>query len=111
PNGRATLVAPSMRRIQQVRLTDWALRILVTLTFFAFFFAPRQWAFPLVLVCFAAVGAWGVIYPEGVLGWAKTAHPGIDVNDSSIWWVPRLIGALFLLFVLVVSLASHGSWR
>jgi hypothetical protein len=100
-----------MRRIKQVRITDWAVRILVTVTFFAFFFAPREWVFPLVLTCFAVVGIWGILYPEGVLGWAKTAHPQIDVNDSSIWWLPRLIGTFFLFFVLLLSLAYHGGWR
>ena len=97
--------------MQQVRLTDWAVRTVVTVTFLAFFFAPSQWVFPVALVCFAVVGIWGVIYPEGILGWAKTACPSIDVNDSSIWWLPRLIGAFFLLFALLVALASRGSWR
>ena len=64
-----------MRRQQQVRLTEWAARTLVTVTFFAFSFAPSQWLFSLVLVNFATVGVGGLIYPEGVLGWAKTAHP------------------------------------
>lgn len=99
-----------MRRIQQVTVVDWAIRTLMTVTFLAFFFAPSHWTFPLVLVCFAVVGAWGVIYPEGVLGWAKTAHPSIDVDDSSMWWVPRLIGVLFLCFVLVLVFAFRGRW-
>jgi hypothetical protein len=53
----------------------------------------------------------GTLIPEGVLGWVKTAHPSLDINDSSIWWVPRLIGAFFLFFVLVLALAFHASWR
>jgi hypothetical protein len=100
-----------MRRIEQVRLTDWALRTLVVLTFFAYFVTPGRWMFPLVLLCSGAVGLWALLYPEGVLGWAKTAHPSIDVNDSSIWWIPRLIGAFFLFFVLVLALAFRSSWR
>ena len=97
--------------MQQVRLTDWAVRTLVTLTLFAFFFAPSQWVFVLVLICFGVVGVWRLIYPEGVLGWAKTAHPSLDVNDSSIWWIPRLIGVFFLFFVLLLAFASRGAWR
>jgi hypothetical protein len=100
-----------MRRTKQVRLTDWAVRTLVLLTFLAYFAAPGQWMFPLVLFCSGAVGLWALLYPEGVLGWAKTAHPNLDVNDSSIWWVPRLIGAFFLFFVLVLALAFRASWR
>jgi hypothetical protein len=95
-----------MRRIAQVRVADWIARTLTIVTFFAFFFAPSQWVLPLVLVCFAVVGACGLVYPEVVLGWAKTARPEIDVDDRSAWWVPRLIGAAFLLIVLVTALAT-----
>ena len=94
--------------MEQVRFTDWVVRIFVTVTFFAFFFAPREWVFPLVLACFAVVGLWGIVYPESVLGWVKTAHPSLDVNDSSMWWIPRLIGAFFLFFILLLALASRG---
>ena len=94
-----------MRRITQVSLADWVIRTLVVLTFFAFFVVPGRWIFPLVLLCFAVVGLWALLYPEGVLGWVKNAHPGLDVNDSSIWWVPRLIGAFFLFFIAVLALA------
>lgn len=99
-----------MRRMEQ-RFTDWTVRALVEVTFFVYFVAPSRWALTLGLVSFAAVGVWALLYPKGVLGWAKTAHPALDVNDSSIWWVPRLIGALFLFFVLVLALAFRASWR
>lgn len=99
-----------MRRIEQVRLSDSAVRTLVLVTFFAYFVAPSRWMFPLVLVCFAVVGLWAMLFPEGVLGWAKTAHRTIDVNDSSMWWVPRLIGAFFLVFVVVLAFTFRGRW-
>ena len=63
-----------MRRIEQVRLTDWAVRRLVAVTFLAYFVAPTRWIFPLVLVCFGALGIWGLLYPEGVLGLALASH-------------------------------------
>jgi len=97
-----------MRRMQQVRFSDWGVRTLVVATFFASFVAPGRWVFPLVLVCFAVVGLWAMLYPEGILGWAKTAHPSLDVNDSSNWWLPRLIGAFFLLFAVVLALTFRG---
>jgi hypothetical protein len=90
-----------MRRMTQVRLSDWAVRTLVFITFFAFFFAPSHWVFALVLVCFAVVGLWVMVYPEGALGWANPAHPIIDVNDRSAWWIPRLVGVFFLVFVVL----------
>ena len=99
----------SMRRIEQVRLSDWAVRTLVVVTFFAYFVAPGRWMFALTLFCFGVVGVWALLYPEGVLGWVKTRHPDLDVNDSSIWWVPRLVGALFLIFVIVLGLAFRAS--
>ena len=103
-----------MRRIEQVRTSDWAVRTLVVVTFLGYFVAPSRWMFPMVIFCFGAVGVWVLLYPEGVLGWVKTAHPSLDVNDCSIWWVPRLIGVVFLFFVffvLVLTLASHGNWQ
>ena len=100
-----------MRGMNQVRLTDWAVRTLVVVTFFAYFLASSRWMFPLVLVCSGAVGVWALLYPEGVLGWAKTAHPTLDVNNSSIWWIPRLIGAFFLFLVTVLAFAFRGIWR
>jgi hypothetical protein len=98
-----------MRRTQQVRVTDWIVRTLVMVTFFSYFVAPIRWGFPLMLVCAGAVGVWALLYPEGVLGWAKAAHPTLDVDDGSIWWVPRLIGAFFLVFVVVLAIAR--GWR
>ena len=100
-----------MRRIEQVKLSDWAVRTLVIVMFFAFFVAPSQYVFPMFLTCFAIIGIWALLYPEGVLGWAKTAHPALDVNDSSIWWIARLIGAFFLFFVVLLALVFHGGWR
>jgi hypothetical protein len=99
-----------MRRIEQVRLSDWVIRTLVMITFFAFFFAPSRWIFPLVFVCFGLVGVWALFYPEGVLGWAQTAHSELDANDSSLWWIPRLIGACFLFFVAVLAFVFRGIW-
>jgi hypothetical protein len=47
-----------MRRLEQVKITDWAVRTLVVLTFFAYFVAPGRWMFPLGLFCSGAVGLW-----------------------------------------------------
>ncbi len=98
-----------MSRREQLRLTDWVVRVLVVVTFFSYFVAPSRWVFPLVLVCVGTVGVWVLLYPEGVVGWAKTAHPNLDENDRSIWWIPRLIGAFFLFFVVVLALAFRGN--
>ena len=83
--------------------------MLAVLTFFDLLLAPDEWGFPLVLFLFAALGAWSMLYPQGVLGCAKTAHPGIDVDDRSIWWVPRLIGGFFIVIVLLIAFTFN--WR
>jgi hypothetical protein len=97
-----------MRRIEQVRIGDWAVRTLVVMTFFAYFVAPSRWMFPLLFVNLVVTGIWLLLYPEGVLGWVKGAHSGIDVEDSSIWWVPRLIGCFFFVLAVFTGVAS---WR
>jgi hypothetical protein len=89
-----------------MRLANWVVQGVVVATFLALLLAPEKWGFPLGLVSLGIVGAWALLYPQGVLGWAKTAHPSIDVDDPSLWWVPRLIGGFFVAFALVIALFS-----
>jgi hypothetical protein len=93
-----------------VKHTDWIVRALVAATFVSLLLAPERWGFPLLIICFAVVGIWAMLYPQGVLGWAKTAHPSIDVDDRSIWWVPRLIGGFFVAGMLLLATFT-GVWR
>ena len=86
-----------------MKLADLAVRATVLATFLALLLAPQTWGRYLGLVSLAAVGIWALLYPQGVLGWAKRAHPGIDVEDASMWWVPRLIGVFFIVFTLVFA--------
>src|SRR5262249_48365166 len=90
-------------KLTLMKQADWIVRGLVAVTFVGLLFAPGTWGFRLILICFAVVGTWAMLYPQGVLGWAKTAHPSIDLEDSSIWWIPRLIGACFVVGVLLVT--------
>ena len=89
-----------------MKLADWLVRALVAATFFALLLAPEGWGSSLALISFAVAGTWSMLYPQGILGWAKMAHPSIDVDDRSIWWVPRLIGACFVATVLVITVVS-----
>jgi hypothetical protein len=36
----------------------------------------------------------------------KTVHRSIDVDDPSLWWVPRLIGGFFVAFALLIALVA-----
>jgi hypothetical protein len=91
-----------------MKVSDWVVRVLVTLTFVALLVAPDKYGGPMGFVSLIVVGAWSILYPQGVIGWAKTAHPSLDVDDSSLWWVPRLIGCFFLVFAILIGVAR---WR
>jgi len=92
-----------------MKLTDLLVRALVVVTFGWLLVAPGEWSFRLVLACFAAVGWWAMLYPQGILVWAKTAHRNLDLDDRSIYWVPRLIGVCFVLGVFVITFVDV--WR
>jgi hypothetical protein len=86
-----------------MKAADWAVRAIVVATFVALLLAPEKWGFPLGGISFGVVGAWALLYPQGILGWVKTAHHSIDVDDPSLWWVPRLIGGFFVAFALLIA--------
>jgi hypothetical protein len=86
-----------------MKLADWVVRSLVVATFLSLLVSPEKWGGLLGLICFAVVGVWALLYPQGVLGWAKSAHPIIDVDDRSIWWVPRLLGAFFVILAVLIA--------
>jgi hypothetical protein len=92
-----------------MRVADWTVRVLVVLTFFGMLLVPEKWSLSLGLLCVVVLGTWSLLYPQGVLGWAKTAHPSIDVDDRSMWWVPRLIGCCFVILGLLIAFAF--AWR
>src|SRR6266478_7360516 len=93
-----------------MRVANWVAQGIVVATFFALLVSPQKWGFLLGLVSLGVVGVWALLYPQGVLGWAKAAHPSIDVDDSSLWWVPRLIGAFFVAFALTIALFGFLRW-
>src|SRR5579871_791263 len=80
-----------------------------TITFaIALFFLPARITVVTGCGLLFATGLWGVLYPQGLLGWAKTAHPEIDPEDDSVWWVPRIICGGFMLFAVVSILGILG---
>ena len=94
-----------------MKASDWVMRVLVALTFVALLVAPDKYGAPMGFISLIVVGTWSILYPQGVMGWAKTAHPGLDVDDSRLWWVPRLIGCFFLVFALLVGVIGVARWR
>jgi hypothetical protein len=86
-----------------MKAADWTVRAVVAATFLALIVAPDRFGFPLGLVSFGIVGAFAIVYPQGILGWVKKAHPAIDVVDSSLYFVPRLIGGFLVAFALLIA--------
>jgi hypothetical protein len=92
----------------RMKAADWFVRAVVTATFFTLLITPEKYGAPMVFISLVVVGAWVILYPQGVLGWVKAAHDNVDVGDSSTWWVPRLIGCVFLILAVLVGVAH---WR
>jgi len=88
-----------------LKLTDWLVKALVVVTFVGLLLSPGELDFRVGHACFAVVGSWAMLYPQGVLGWAKTAHQSIDVDDPSIYWIPRLIGGCLVIGVHLITFA------
>ena len=91
-----------------MKAADWLVRVLIAATFFALLIAPDKYGAPMGFVSLIVVGAWIILYPQGVLGWLKTTHAAVDADDSSVWWVPRLIGCVFLIMAVLLGVAH---WR
>jgi len=97
-----------MVRLTSMKLADYFVRALLTAAFFVLLLSPHRWGGPLLVLSLLVMGLWAMLYPQGLLGWVKTAHPNIDVDDRSVWWVPRLLGG-FVVIVLLVALAASSS--
>jgi hypothetical protein len=84
-----------------MKVADRIVRAIVLATLCLFVLAPWKWMFPLGLISLGIAGAWALIYPQGILGWAK--KPLSSIDDPSLWWVPRLIGGFFLGLTLLIA--------
>lgn len=94
------MIAPS----RYMRAVDYFIRTLTFATIAVSLFASNTVALVLFSACFFLVGLWAVLYPPGILGWVQ--HRGLDPSDESFWWVPRLIGSVFIAMSLVIFVAS-----
>jgi len=59
----------------------------------------------LVLAISILAGIWCLVDPVGILGWAKQAHPAIDVHDPAAQSVAKFIGVSFIIFPFVIFIA------
>lgn len=88
-----------------MRTIDFFIRGLTFVTAIGCLFLPGAIAESLISITFFAVGLWALLFPPGILGWAKITHGQLDPLDRSIWWIPKFIGAAFMIvsFVLVIA--------
>jgi hypothetical protein len=88
-----------------MRAIDYFLRVLTAITAIGLIILPDTISWKLLCFSFFSVGLWAVLFPPGVLGWAKRGRRELDPTDPSLWWVPRLIGTAFIVFAFVMIIA------
>jgi len=77
----------------------------------AYFLLPLNiWSVGMFGLIFA-VGLWTVLYPQGMLGVAKAAHPAVDPKDERLWWGARIIGLVFILVSIVAVVGVIANSR
>jgi hypothetical protein len=100
-------VRSSVRK-HYMRAINRFLRVATTAWCIGFFFLPAHIRAVAALGLFFAVGFWSLLYPPGLLGWARTAHFEIDPTNKELWWVPRVIGAGFVAISILGVLRILG---
>ena len=80
-----------------------ALRLLTAATVVSLFFLPRIIGFFLLCLLIFLTGIWGIMFPPGIITWARAAHPELDPWDESMWWIPRLVGSGLIAISLVIA--------
>jgi len=86
------------------KIIDYFIRFLILILFLSFFFAPDPVIWTLTVINLFAVGLWAVLFPQGILLWAKTAHPELDETNPRLWSIPRFIGGAFMLMAATFGL-------
>ena len=62
---------------------DYFLRALVVIAAVGLLVLPGSVSWKLMCLTFFSVGLWCVLFPAGIMGWAKVAHPAVDSSDTS----------------------------
>lgn len=91
-----------------MRAIDIFMRILALAPFFASLVLEGPQMLLIISFTFFAMGLWSVIYPPGVIGWAKTAYPSVDPSNESLWAVPRFIGVCFIILSVFLVAATSS---
>jgi len=92
-----------------LRAIDILMRILVVVTAIEFLLPPEHFSWILPCISLSAVGLWGLIFPSGIMGWAKRSHRKLDPTNESLWWIPRLIGVILISISIVIAIMIRVS--
>jgi hypothetical protein len=87
-----------------MRAIDIFLRVLLLTAAIGSIFLPNPIAGKLFCAAFFAAGVWCILFPAGAIGWARSSrfNRHLDPSDTSLWWGIRVIGAVFILFSLLM---------
>jgi threonine/homoserine/homoserine lactone efflux protein len=88
-----------------IRAIDIFLQVLTVITVIGSFVLPRKISWKLLCASFFAVGLWAVLFPPGILAWARAGHRELDPGDKSLWWIPRLVGVILVGFSAAMAIA------
>ena len=91
-----------------MKAIDTFIGLAITAFFIVAIFLPSKITLEAICGLFVAVGLYSVLFPQGLLGWAKAAHPEIDPTDERLWWVPRCIGICFIVFSVLIVVMFAG---
>jgi hypothetical protein len=80
-----------------------ALRLLTAATVVGLFLLPHIIEFLLLCLLIFLTGIWSIMFPPGIIMWARAAHPELDPWDASMSWIPRLVGSGFIAISIVIG--------
>ena len=75
-----------------------------TLAWGALFVLPERISLALVCGLLFMMGVWSVLFPARLLQWAKPTSFAIDPSDSTLWWIPRLVGAALIIISAIAAI-------
>jgi hypothetical protein len=80
-----------------------ALRLLTAATVVGLFLLPHIIEFLLLCLLIFLTGIWSIMFPPGIIMWARATHPELDPWDESMWWIPRVVGSGFIAISIVIG--------
>ena len=77
-----------------------------TLAWGSLFVLPKRISLAIACGLLFMMGVWSLLFPSRLLEWAKPTRVELDPSDSTLWWIPRVIGATLILISAIAVLTS-----